>query len=197
MAAGNMQLIPYQPGGGNDPRLYRINIPELESSVLVGFNLRNSMRELLLTSHIRQPIDCISNDGARVRKNNLYLELDRVTFRQYAEKVLAPRYPDVPLHRLYQMSDLRSISATLQNDERITVFHNADDFLLTGSDRKFLSEKLGKRLVWFSRGGHLGNLYDSRVQNLIADTALPETEPEKEFKQKKRILQHRTKKSLR
>ena len=184
MAAANMQLKPYSADGKSNPRSYLINIPEKESSVIVGLNLRSSMRELLLSAHRDMPLDGIKNDGEKIRKNNLYLELDRITFRQYAEKILAPRYSDVPLKRLYSMSDLRSIAATLQNDEKITVFHNIDDFLLTDSDRKFLSEKLGHRLVWFSRGGHLGNLYDSRVQKIIAETALPETLQEKEFKQK-------------
>ena len=194
MAASNMQLAPYSPEKSN-ARLYRINIPERESSVIVGLNLRNSMRELLFSAHLQKPLSGIKNDADKVRKNNLYLELDRVTFRRYAENILAPRYGDMPLNRLYQMSDLRSISGTLKCCEKITVFHNCDDFLLTDSDRKFLSDTLGKRLVWFSRGGHLGNLYDSRVQKLISDTALPETGPDKEFEQKKRILQPRINKS--
>ena len=174
MAASNMHLAPYSPENKDGARLYRIDIPERESSVIVGLNLRNSMRELLLSAHIQKPLAGIKNNADKVRKNNLYLELDRVTFRSYAEKILAPRYTDVPLDRLYQMSDLRSIAGTLKSDERITVFHNHDDFLLTDSDRKFLSDSLGKRMIWFSRGGHLGNLYDSRVQKLISETALPE-----------------------
>lgn len=187
LASSKMQLAPFDPGAETDIRRYRIDIPERASSVIVGLNLRNSMRELLLSAHSKQPLPGIKNSADKVRKNNLYLELDRVTFRYYAEKMLAPRHPDVPLARLYQMSNLRDIVSTLKNDKRITVFHNHDDFLLTDADRKFLSETLGKRLVWFSRGGHLGNLYDIRVQKLISETALPETHQEKQSEQKNAV----------
>ena len=194
ISASNVQLVPYVPKGKVDAELYRVNIPQKESSILVGLNLRNSMRELLLAAHSQRKLDGIKNDASKIRKNNLYLELDRVTFRRYAEKMLAPRYSDVRIENLYRMSDLRSIANTLQNDERIKVFHNIDDFLLTEKDKEFLSRTLNTKLTWFSRGGHLGNLYVKKVQDMIADAAVPHTEKVKEFTQKKRIEPHTVKK---
>ncbi len=175
-AAGNYMLIhgvkypPYVPGlPGLDPRNYRITIPYSESRVMVGLNLRNSMRELMLSAHKESPLPGIKNDGNAVRKNNLYLELDRVTFRHYAEKMLMHKLAPLPRNSVYSLCNLRSISQTLANDPRITVFHNYDDFLLSDSDRKFLDTVLGRKLVWFNRGGHLGNFYIKLVQDKIAD----------------------------
>ena len=175
-AAGNYMLIhkmklpPYVPNlPGLDPRNYRITIPYSESRVMVGLNLRNSMRELMLSSHRESPLPGIKNDGNAVRKNNLYLELDRITFRHYAEKMLMNKLTCLPRSGVYALCDLRSISQTLANDPRITVFHNHDDFLLSPADRKFLSSVLGSKLVLFSCGGHLGNFYIKSVQDKIAD----------------------------
>ena len=175
-AAGNYMLIhrvkypPYVPGlPGLDPRNYRITIPYSESRVMVGLNLRNSMRELMLSAHKESPLPGIKNDGNAVRKNNLYIELDRVTFRRYAEKILMSKLEELSLSSIYDLCDLRSISQTLANDPRITVFHNCDDFLLSDADRKYLDAVLGRKLVWFSRGGHLGNFYIKSVQDMIAD----------------------------
>lgn len=195
MAASNLQLPPYAPGGKRDIRLYRIDIPERESSVLVGLNLRNSMRELLLSAHGEKPLAGIKNSAEKIRKNNLYLELDRVTFKTYAEKILASRYDDVPLERLYGMSDLRSIASTLAHDGRVLVFHNFDDFLLTPGDRKFLSDTLGSRLTWFTRGGHLGNLYVKQVQDMISEAVVSGAKSKKDIPAKERLLPHNIKKT--
>ena len=111
----------------------------------------------------------IKNDGNAIRKNHLYLELDRVTFRNYAEKMLMPQYSGLSKKQIYALCDLRSIEQTLANDPRITVFHNIDDFLLSEDDRKFLDRTLGNKLIWFNHGGHLGNFYIKKVQDMIAD----------------------------
>jgi hypothetical protein len=47
--------------------------------------------------------------------------------------------------------------------------HNADDFLLTPADRKFLRDTLQERLIMFDHGGHLGNLYRQDVQQVIVE----------------------------
>ena len=195
ISAANMQLAPFVYDGKANSSLYRIEVPERESSVLVGLNLRNSMRELLLAAHTQTPLAGIKNDAAKVRKNNLYLELDRITFSQYANKILAPRYDGIAVEELYRMSDLRSISDTLRHDDRITVFHNIDDFLLSQDDREFLCNTLGNKLVWFSRGGHLGNLYVKKVQDAIADKTVPPFKPVQEIKPKKSIEPHTIKKT--
>ena len=83
--------------------------------------------------------------------------------------MLMPKYPALDRQQIYALCDLRSIEQSLANDPRITVFHNFDDFLLSEDDRIFLDRTLGKKLIWFNRGGHLGNFYIKLVQDKIAD----------------------------
>ena len=52
----------------------------------------------------------------------------------------------------------------LRNNTRIMVMHNADDFLLSAEDRRFLRETMQERCLFFSNGGHLGNLYREDVK---------------------------------
>ena len=97
------------------------------------------------------------------RRNKLYTLLDEVTFSEYAKKALVAS-SGISLEQLLWMSDLRSIKEELQSNKKIRVIHNVDDFLLSPNDHKFLNETLKERMVWFSNGGHLGNLYLDEVQ---------------------------------
>ena len=51
------------------------------------------------------------------------------------------------------------------------MLHNIDDFLLTDEERKYLDEVLKDRIIWFSNGGHLGNLYYRMVLDKILEAA--------------------------
>lgn len=172
MFSSSRKLPPYD--GVSSPHNYRIDVPNKVSRVLVGLNLKNSMRELLLSAHKKSPLQGLKQPADTVRKNNLYLEIDRVTFRYYAEKILSPGYPDIPIAQLYKNSDLRSMENTLKLNEKIFVLHNIDDFLLTEQDKAFLSTTLKNRLTWFNHGGHLGNLHTTHFQHLLRSVVLSE-----------------------
>jgi hypothetical protein len=106
----------------------------------------------------------------------LYREIDRVGFAEYAEKAVGPTLAPMTLEKLYRQSSLRSFEASLARNPRIRVVHSRDDFLLTDADRRFLDRTLGKRLTWFDRGGHLGNLYVTEVQQSLLELAGQESE---------------------
>ena len=52
---------------------------------------------------------------------------------------------------------------------KIYILHSINDFLLSEDDKKFLDSTLEKRMIWTSRGGHLGQLYYKSVQQKIID----------------------------
>ena len=52
------------------------------------------------------------------------------------------------------------------------VIHAWDDPLLAPEHRKWLDKTFGKRMIWFSRGGHLGNMYLNEVRQILLDAAL-------------------------
>ena len=100
------------------------------------------------------------------RRNGLYLEADRVGFGEYAAKFAAPFYRGLSPDELYAQGDLRNFRG-LGRIPGVRVFHTWDDPLLAPEHRRFLDRTFGSRLVWFSRGGHLGNLYLPEVNKEI------------------------------
>ena len=105
------------------------------------------------------------------KRNGLYLEIDRIGFREYAEKFVAPQYPGKSLAYLYARGDLRNFKG-LGGISNVRVIHAWDDPLLAPEHRKWLDKTFGKRMIWFSRGGHLGNMYLNEVRQILLDAAL-------------------------
>ena len=66
---------------------------------------------------------------------------------------------------------IRSLEKTLRHNPDIRVFHNIDDFLVNDEEKIFLDETLKERIVWFSNGSHLGNLYYQQILDKIVSAA--------------------------
>jgi len=179
MTALETTLPPYDPLSMEPTLRYRLRIEREEAAAAVGLYLRASLRELLYTACAERPLAGVSTPYSWGRRNGLYLELDRMSFGDYAEKVLAKEYPQLPKEELYRASDLRSFAAGLAGNERVRVLHTWDDPLLSAEDRMFLELTFGKRLLWFSNGGHLGNLYTAAVQQAIVSAATTPAPPKK------------------
>ena len=146
---------------------YRLQADPETAAFLAGLYFRASMRSMLFAAHSERGLIPLSHLPVEFTRNKLYLELDKITFKEYAGKYLVSEYPGVKLDTLYRKSDLNSLAETLRNDSKIHVLHSINDFLLSENDRIFLDSTLGKRIVWTSRGGHLGNLYYEKVQKKI------------------------------
>ena len=146
---------------------YRLKTDEKAARFLAGLYFRSSMRSMLFAAHKDRGLIPLSHLPVAFARNRLYLELDKISFKEYAEKYLLSEYPGVTLKRLYEKSSLRSLAETLKNNTDIFILHSLNDFLLSDGDRKFLDSHLGNRLTWTSRGGHLGHLYYQKVQEEI------------------------------
>lgn len=177
MTAMATTLPPYDPLSMDPTLRYRLSIEREEAAAAVGLYLRASLRELLFTACAERPVEGVKTEYRWGRRNELYLELDRMSFADYAEKVLAKEYPELPKEELYRASDLRSFAAGLAGNDRVRVLHTWDDPLLSPEDRTFLGLTFGKRLTWFSNGGHLGNLYTAAVQQAIVSAATTPAPP--------------------
>lgn len=149
---------------------FRMPISREEAKVVAGLYLKMSLREILLAAHREKPLEGFPEYSWGCR-TELYQQFDRVTFEEYAEKLLTPRYPGRTTAELLADSHLKSIENTLRNSPKIRVLHNIDDFLLTDEERKYLDEVLKDRIIWFSNGGHLGNLYYRMVLDKILEAA--------------------------
>ena len=156
----NMMLLPYVKPFDT---LELVGISNEQARFISGLYFRASLRHLLYSVYEDGYLPFVKVKSTPNRRNKLYTLLDEVTFTEYAKKALVASY-GISLEQLLWMSDLRSIKEELQSNKKIRVIHNVDDFLLSPNDHKFLNETLKERMVWFSNGGHLGNLYLDEVQ---------------------------------
>ncbi|MBQ4328406.1 MAG: VacJ family lipoprotein [Lentisphaeria bacterium] len=176
-AAGNL-LIKFAPhylhaGDKEDIGKYRSFMLPLDpesAKAVAGIFLKLSMCEMLMAAHKENPIPGFKEYKWGDR-NELYQQLDKVTFKEYAHNILAPSYPGRSVEELLADSHLKSIAGTLSKSPKIRVFHNADDFLLSPAERAWLDSLLKERITWFSNGGHLGNLYYKQVLEAVIKAA--------------------------
>ena len=66
-------------------------------------------------------------------------------------------------------TSLQSIESFLRNNPDIAALTNADDFILTADNYRFIAETFGERAFLYPHGGHGGNLqYLDVVKQILA-----------------------------
>ncbi|MBE6358297.1 MAG: hypothetical protein E7057_03505 [Lentisphaerae bacterium] len=151
-------------------RKFLLPLSKEDARVIAGIFLKLSMREMLFAVHREQPLAGFP-EYKWAERNELYMMLDKVTFEEYANKLLTPCYPGKTTKELLAQCHLKSIEKTLRNSDKIRVFHNIDDFLVTDAERTWFDEVLKERITWFSNGAHLGNFYYKSVLEKIVNAA--------------------------
>ena len=154
-----------------EPGSYQLPISPDVADFVVGFSLKMSMREMLLAIHRERTLADLP-EYSWFKRNQLYLDIDNISFRDYAYKYLAPEHSGSTPQELMKKSHLSSLENFLKTSPAVRVFHTCDDFLLDDSDRRYLDQVLKSRLVWLSNGGHLGSLYYSNVLEKIVNAAV-------------------------
>ena len=120
-----------------------------------------------MAAHRERPVKGVKTPFKTLDRNRLYVELDDISFKHYAEEILPLEYPGATREELFAASSLRQFAKALKNDPRIRVLHAWNDPLLSAEDAEFLDRTFGKRIVWCSAGGHLGNLSAYAAQQRI------------------------------
>lgn len=155
---------------------YRFAATPDEAACAMGMYLNSSLRDVLMVTHRERPISRVATPYRTLRRNRLYLELDGISFKRYAEEILTGEYPGIPEEELFAASSLRSLENTLRSDAKIRILHSWNDPLLSDGDAQFLDRALGGRISWTSGGGHLGNLCVQEVQKRLIELAEPARE---------------------
>lgn len=97
------------------------------------------------------------------------------TLKEYVNKIIKAFYtktkwgkqlwrreygtPTYSLQRLRERNSLYSLRKNFQEDERVYLIHNTDDFLLHDRDVEFLNKTMGDRFFLYPKGGHVGNVW--------------------------------------
>jgi predicted alpha/beta-fold hydrolase len=105
--------------------------------------------------------------------DNIQRELRLKPFSEYYSRVFAPYYlkarPGATSASLIADNRLNVIGSTLSSDGNYYVQTNEDDLILDRRELNWLKDTLGKRIVVYDHGGHLGNLGDRQQ---VADMLL-------------------------
>lgn len=151
-----------------------------QASFMAGLSFRLTLRELLLSARRNQGEQSgIKTEFNWWSRSNLYRELDTFSGMKYVKECVLPQQlkknPSATLEKMNRESGMRAIEDTLRNNPAIRVIHNTDDPLISADDRRFLSDALGPKIIWFDCGGHLGSLFVEEYQQaILKEAGIPE-----------------------
>ena len=162
------------------PEKHILPFSKEQASFMAGLSFRLTLRELLLSARRTQGEQSgIKTEFNWWNRSRLYRELDTYSGMRYVKECLLPQRlkkdPSATLEKMNRESGLHAIEDTLRNNPEIRVIHNIDDPLISETDRRFLSDALGPKIIWFDCGGHLGSLFVEEYQQaILKEAGIPE-----------------------
>jgi pimeloyl-ACP methyl ester carboxylesterase len=100
-------------------------------------------------------------------------ELRGKSFSEYFTRIFAPYYmkrrPNSTVESLIAENRLDVIGDALRNDPDYYCLTNDDDLILDKAELEWLKRTLGRRIVVYDHGGHLGNLGDREQAAALLD----------------------------
>lgn len=119
-----------------------------EAKLILGFFMRQKLYDLVFT---------IEN-GSKAKKNKLYESMNNMSFKDYAQKYLFVNQEKSASQIDYEAS-LYSIANFLQSSNNYKIYHSVDDYYASPQQLAWLKKQSGEKVVYFSNGSHLGELY--------------------------------------
>jgi hypothetical protein len=146
------------------------------------------LRDIIYSSQRRHNQGVLRHTIYNFRREPVYREIMKYSFRDYFDIFAAPYYQSHGLGltaaaTLDKAGDLRSYGPALHANPDIRVIVNENDFLLADEDLAWLRTTVpANNLTVFSKGGHLGNLNNPTVQKSILAALTPMLPPEQKGK---------------
>jgi hypothetical protein len=155
----------------------------IESKFLIGLTFRLSLRDIIFSSQRRNNQGVLLRPIRNFRRDPVYQEILQYSYRDYYEKFVIPYYwthgIDSTAETLEKAGDLRTYEAALRANPNIRVIVNQNDFLLAEEDLDWLRATFTpEQLTVFTKGGHLGNLFNPGVQKSILAALTPMRPPD-------------------
>jgi ABC-type transporter lipoprotein component MlaA len=146
----------------------------IESKFLIGLEFRFMLRDIIYSSQRRHNLGVIQHPLSKWRREPVYDEIMQYSYTDYFGKFAVPYYQsrgmESPAATIAKAGDLRTYSDGLRGNPNIRIIVNQNDFLLTEPDLEWLRKTFTtNQLVEFKEGGHLGNLFNPRVQEAIVN----------------------------
>lgn len=147
-----------------------------EAEFIIGVGFRLTLHDMIWTSQQMNDQGVLQHPLNRWRRTPVSREILEYSFMEYVYAFGLPYYRErLPgeiqsADDIFQRSTLQSIAEPLRRHGRIRVVSSANDFLVTRNDVDWLEDLLGAENVYMDeRGGHMGNLWEPRVQNAVLD----------------------------
>ena len=136
---------------------------DAEASHLIGLSYRVTLREAILTGKFDKLLIPIT------RRRKLYDRINSISYEDYYEKLIKSQLADhgIPTTDLNAASDLRNRQAELIKANSVHLFLTGNDFLLTSEHLAWFRNNFPNRHTYNERGGHMGNLWESEVQDAL------------------------------
>ncbi len=115
--------------------------------------------------------------GKDISQRFLSMDGIDISYAKYVDEYLVPNLQSetqLTKAQMMEKASLTSLAAHLSSDERVVLFHNADDFLIDGvADLNFLAQTFRSRAHLFAHGGHCGNYWFPLNLQLITKALTP------------------------
>ena len=142
---------------------------DAEASHLIGLSYRVTLREAILTGKFDNLIVPITP------RRRLYDRINSIGYEDYYEKLIKPQLAPqgISAADLDVASDLRNRQAELIKANSIHLVLTSNDFLLTSEHLAWFRENFPNRHTYYEKGGHMGNLWESEVQDALRQVIRP------------------------
>ena len=147
-----------------------IPLDATESKLLIGLSFRMVLRDVIFTSQSRHNLGVLENPVSKWRREAVYQEILGFSYEDYFLKMLVPYYAErgVGISDFKREANLSNFARALSSNNRARVITNANDFIHTSDDLRWLNGTFGSgRLHVFPNGGHLGNLAEPGFQDAL------------------------------
>ncbi len=141
-----------------------------ESKYLIGLAFRFGLRDIIYDSQSRNDLGVLQAPISSFHREPVYEEIMKYSYRDYFLRFAVPYYQQkgVSMNDLLKEANLRAHANKLRAQSKIRIITNENDFLLQSKDVAWLRSTFPKsRLTVFPEGGHLGNIGEPKVQQVI------------------------------
>lgn len=155
-----------------------IDLSSNQAKYIIGLDFHTTLSELIYSINSREKLASLHQEYNWFSREDLYNEIDKFSFYSYLALILKPCYEkstgkNMSIDEFNRASSLTAIENTLKNNKKIKIIHTTDDFLLDESQRKWLENTMGDRLVMLNHGGHCGYMYFKQAADVISKSITP------------------------
>ena len=157
-----------------------------EARFLIGFAFRLTIISTIQDTQDREDLGVLKTKRTWYRRSMSYLECSTFSFMEYlyafvlpyyAERLEGIEFTDAGAEELFWRCDIRSLEAQLRGRDDIIYFSNRNDPLLQPADLEWIEQTLGEKAQLFEEGGHLGNLGQKEIQEVVHRAAEAQLQP--------------------